>query len=183
MKRTDERTARTLRIPHPRSRRALLIVDVEPTFLTPATRRIVPHVIRLIAEGGYPLFVVAEHTKGRLKGRRLGNRRGKRSDETVAEVASLLDPARTMTVPKSTRSLFGNRSDLATDLRRRRITHVHIVGLETHDCVLASALDAFDHGFVTCVIERACASKRNADHRAALHVLRKIHLTDRSIRL
>jgi len=77
----------------------------------------------------------------------------------------------------------GSRGWSSSDLRRRRIKHVHIVGLETHDCVLASVLDAFDHGFVTCVIERACSSKRDADHRAALHILRRIHLTDRSIRL
>jgi nicotinamidase-related amidase len=184
MKRKLSNTSGKLRVPHPRSRRALLIIDVEPTFITPLTRRIVRPLARLIVDGGYSVIVTAEHTKGPVRSRGLTRRRGEgRSDETITEIADLLDPHRTFSVPKATRSIFGNGSELATTLRRRRITHVHIVGLETHDCVLASTLDAFDHGFVTCAIERACASKRGADHSAALHILRRMHLTDRSLRL
>jgi len=170
-------------VPHPRSRRALLIIDVEPRFLTRRTRRVIAHIRRLIADGRYAVVMAAEHTKGRLQGRLLSRRKSNvRSDETTPEIAGLLESERALTITKSTRSIFGNGTDLAADLKRRRITHVHIVGLETHDCVLASALDAFDHGFITCIIERACEAKHDADHRAALHILRRMHLTDRSLR-
>ena len=184
MRKVDSRRSSALRIPHPRSRRALLILDVEPTFLTPRTRQIIPRITRLVADGGYAIVVAAEHTKGRLKGRSLSERKGnRRSDETISQIDTVLDASHTLIVAKSTRSAFGNGNELAADLRRRRITHVHIVGLETHDCVLATTLDAFDHGFITCALEGACASKRSVDHRAALQVLRRLHLTDRSIRL
>lgn len=109
---------------HRLPRRALLIVDVEPAFLTPITK----HIVRAL--------------KYALEGR------------TVIRVV------------KSTRSLFGSDALLATKLRCRGIQEVHIAGLETHDCVLATAFDAFDHGFRTFVLADVCASKQVGLHRA-----------------
>lgn len=172
-----------IRLPHPRHRRALIIVDVEPRFLTAQTEKVVPGIIQLIEEGNYALTVVAEHTRGRVHARALSHPRRTRSDETLPDIALRLDPRRTILVAKDTRSAFGNGNDLASDLRRRRITGVHIVGIETHDCVLATAIDAFDQEFATCIIERACASRRRPDHEAGLRVLRRLHLTDRTFRL
>jgi nicotinamidase-related amidase len=168
-------------------RRALMIVDVEPRFLNAANRHVIESIQRLILGGTYAAFVVGEHIDGPLAAaaRRPGWRRtGRASDQdTVPELELLLDPRRTTRIVKTTRSLFGNEPSLATYLRRRRIRDVHIAGLETHDCVLATALDSFDYGFITCVIEEASASKRAAHHRAGLAVLRKLHLTNHSMRL
>jgi nicotinamidase-related amidase len=157
------------------------VVDVVPTFLTRVTQRVVPHIVRLLSEADYACVVVAEHTKGRRHARKLTTPARTRSDETLPALVELIDPERSMVVTKDTRSAFGNDDEIAASLRRRRITDVHIAGIETHDCVLATALDAFDQGFATCVIERAAASRRNTDHRHALQVLRRLHLTDQSI--
>ncbi len=139
-------------------------------------------VARLIQDGGYSLIIIAEHTKGRLHARSLRARGSDaRSDETLPALTALLDARRSIIIPKRTRSVFGNGAELAAGLRRRRIGDVHIAGIETHDCVLATALDAFDAGFATCVMEKACASKRATDHAAGLRVLRRLHLTDRTI--
>lgn len=167
-------------IPRPRKRRALIVVDIVPTFLTHRTRSVIPHVASLLGEGEYSYVIVAEHAKGRLHPRALENRTSRaRSDETVPELAALLDPQRALLIAKDTRSAFDDT--LAASLRRRRISDVHITGIETHDCVLATALDAFDCGFVTCVIERATASKRYLDYRAGLRILRRLHLTDHTL--
>lgn len=172
---------RMIDIPGRRKRRALILVDIVPTFLTSRTRSVIPHIAQLLTAGDYSFVVVAEHTKGRLRARTMEQRtKRERSDETVPQLASLLDPRRSVLIAKSTRSAFD--SELAEALRRRRITDVHIVGIETHDCVLATALDAFDHDFITCVIERATAAKRFLDHRAGLRILRRLHLTDKTLR-
>lgn len=184
MRPVPPRKPRAVGVPHPRTRRALIIVDVERRFITRMTRRVIPIAAELVREAGYAHVIVAEHTKGRLVARDLSRReRAPRTDETVEEIAMHLDPARTSVVPKSTRSVFGPGSDVARELRRHRIREVHLAGIETHDCVLATAIDAFDHGFVTCVIERACASRRETDHQNGLRVLRRLHLTDTSLKV
>ena len=166
-----------------RSHTALLIVDVEPRFLTPVTRLAIPRIVRLIQQGDYRLFVVAEYTDRQGRKRASSRSQWERtygplhwSERTVPELEAALADRPTMRVAKSTRSLFGPGTEFATALRRRRISTVHIVGLETHDCVLATAFDAFDHDFMTKVIPRACASKRRGDHRSACNILRRANL-------
>ena len=66
-------------------------------------------------------------------------------------------------------------------LKKEKIRTVHIAGLETNDCVLATAFDAFDRGLQTAVLEEACASKSKTLYRGALLILRKLHLTNHSL--
>jgi hypothetical protein len=123
--------ARAPRIPYSHRKRALLVVDVEHKFITPGTRHAVPAIEWLLNDTGYASFVVAEYTASgsrptvarKSAWERLRRRLGP-NEETVPEIEMHLDPRRTMRIVKTTRSLFGNTRELATELRQRRITEV-----------------------------------------------------------
>lgn len=168
---------------HRLPRRALLIVDVEPAFLTPITKHIVPTLIDRIVRGRYGAFVVAEYTDATERKHATTKTQWERQygalhrgEETIPALKNALEGRTVIRVVKSTRSLFGSDALLATKLRRRGIQEVHIAGLETHDCVLATAFDAFDHGFRTFVLADVCASKQVRLHRAAHAILRRAKL-------
>lgn len=164
-------------------RRALLIVDVTPRFITPLTRRVIAPIVRRIRRGRYGVYVLAEYSNRGESGRADPPTRWERAygdlhrhEVTVDEVEAALEDRPVLRVVKSTRSLFGTDERLTRMLRRRGIHEVHIVGIETHDCVMATALDAFDRDFMTYVLSNGCASKTERLHRAAVTVLRRISL-------
>ena len=171
-------------MPRISAHRALLIIDAEPRFITPATRKAIPAIVRLLQRTRYPLYVVGEYTD-RSPGKRAKKKtqcersfgRLHRTEETVPEIAAELAGRHVLKIAKSTRSLFGSDEKVAKQLRRRGVREVHIVGLETHDFILATALDAFDHEFKTRVLVAACASKHIQQHRAACAILRNAKLT------
>lgn len=49
---------------------------------------------------------------------------------------------------------------------------MHIVGTETNDCVLATAFDAFDSGFLPYVLEECCESATKGRHEMGVKLLR-----------
>ncbi|MBL0938117.1 MAG: cysteine hydrolase [Gemmatimonadaceae bacterium] len=160
-----------------------MIVDVIPKFLTPVTHRVIPHIASLIAKGRYGVYVLAEYSDRGPAGRAVPPTRWQRtygdlhhSEFTVTQIADALRNRPVVRVVKSTRSLFGTDERLTRLLRRRGIREIHIVGIETHDCVMATALDAFDRDFITCVLSKGCASKSPRLHRAACTILRKVLL-------
>lgn len=164
-------------------RRALLIVDVEPHFLTPATRKALPALLGVIHEGRYAAYVLAEYGDGHAKKHAMKKTQWERafgklhaSEETVPEIEEALAGKPVIRIAKSSRSLFGSDDKLAIALRRRGIREVHVAGFETHDCVLATAFDAYDHNFTTYVLPIACASKKPARHRAACAILNDANL-------
>ncbi len=62
------------------------------------------------------------------------------------------------------------------------IEEVHIVGLDTNDCVLATAYEAFDLGFFTYVIEECVqSSEGNNIHKKGIDLLRHLGLTNKNI--
>lgn len=50
-----------------------------------------------------------------------------------------------------------HQTNLLAELRRHEVTHVFVTGLAFDVCVAFSALHAAEEGFVTCVIDDACA--------------------------
>ncbi len=66
-------------------------------------------------------------------------------------------------------------------LKYEFIKEVHIIGLDTNDCVLATAYEAFDLGFFTYVIEECTqSSSGNELHLKGIDLLRHVGLTNRS---
>jgi nicotinamidase-related amidase len=66
-------------------------------------------------------------------------------------------------------------------LQDNEIEEVHIVGVDTSDCVLASAHESFDLGYFTFVIEECCQVAHDRTlHEKAVDILRFGKLTNNS---
>jgi nicotinamidase-related amidase len=71
---------------------------------------------------------------------------------------------------KSTYSVFG-APELRAELDRDELV---LCGVETDCCVLATALEAIDHGVSVTVVEDAVASPSPAGHEGALALFRRL---------
>ena len=168
-------------VPNPSRTRALVIIDVQPGFIKSEHAIIVENIVRLIKEGGYDFFVLAEFRaiRGGLWDQQMGYTFEHTS--TPAEITSLLDPEKTVIVIKNTKSVFNMKPYLAADLRMRDIEEIHSVGCDINDCVIATANDAFDLGFYSYVIEECSGSSESLELRdAALTILRENEMTNHS---
>ncbi len=168
-------------IPNPERKRALFIIDVQPGFIQPEHKELVPNIKKLINEGGYDLFVVAEFRA--LKGTHWDKQMQWTFPHapTPKEIMDILDPKKTIQVIKNTRSVFMMKPYLAADLRMQDIEEIHVVGYDINDCVLSNANDAFDLGFYSYVLEEASeSSESSALREAALTILRENEMTNHS---
>jgi nicotinamidase-related amidase len=87
-------------------------------------------------------------------------------------------PKDTIHIVKTTKSAFKGNKPLANILKRAHIVEVDIVGLDTNDCVLATAMDSFDNGFLTHIVEECCDSSSSKRlHLLALNLLRHQKMT------
>jgi nicotinamidase-related amidase len=144
------------------SKSALLIVDIQEKF-----RPVVPGIYEVIrnaqvlARGavrlGLPVLVSEQYPKG------LG--------ATVAELRQCL-PEDQRYSPKLRFSALG--SDPVRDgLKATGRTHVVMVGLETHVCVMQTGLELLDAGYSLYLATDAVASRKPLDREAALQRLLK----------
>jgi nicotinamidase-related amidase len=101
---------------------------------------------------------------------------------TVEEVAGALTPHELLHIVKETRSSFQGNKNLRGYLEDRHIDEVHLVGTETHDCVLATAYDAFAAGYPVYSLEECCESGTPGRHEDGLKLLRYQSMTNNSCR-
>jgi nicotinamidase-related amidase len=128
---------------------ALIVVDLQEKLLPPIWRKeqLVKNAQLLIRLAGIlkiPAIVTTQYAKG------LGN--------TVPEIASLLPES--APIDKLMFSCFG--SDVFCSLLKRlpgERTTVLLCGMETHICVMQSALDALREGYVVHVASDAVSSR------------------------
>lgn len=172
------------------TRRALLIIDVQPATITGVAARTVVHNIeRYIAVATYDAYVIATFSapEDSMFGRQL---KWTLSAEAAGPTApAIVDAVQArgrpfMEMVKTLRSVLKGtgEGDVQAFLDRHEIDEVHLVGFDINDCVLATAYDALDHGYFTFVIEE-CASRTDSDRvmiEAALAVLRKQRMTNTS---
>lgn len=58
-------------------------------------------------------------------------------------------------------------------LKRNHINEVHIAGIDTENCVLTFARDAFDRGYKVVALKNLCKSHSSSDlHKAALQIIK-----------
>ncbi len=101
--------------------------------------------------------------------------------ETVGELSQKLSQLKPIMVEKETKSVFKGNKNIAKILKAGGIQEIHVVGLDTNDCVLSTAYESFDLGFVTYVIEECCqSSSSDALHQSALKVLQGQDMTNNS---
>jgi nicotinamidase-related amidase len=135
---------------------ALLVVDVQER-LWPAMRnrqRLVDRIVVMIRGCrllGISIFLTEQYPKG------LGQ-----TLQVIQEGLGQMDP-----LIKMTFSCCG-LSELAANLKEKGIQQVVVVGIESHVCVLQTALDLLSLGFQVHVPRDAVSSRHEEDQRTAL---------------
>lgn len=66
-------------------------------------------------------------------------------------------------------------------LEKQAVTHIVIAGIETHVCILQSALDFVQMGYRVHVVHNATGSRRTSDRDAALERMRQHGITVSSV--
>lgn len=142
-----------------RNRSALMVVDVQEK-LAPSIENIdrlgwnISRLVRAAGMLGVPVVATEQYPGG------LGH--------TVTDLASLLEGAEI-----AEKRMFSCRecSELVEGLRNRDRDQVVIGGIESHVCVLQSALDLVAQGFDVFVVADAVGSRAEDDYRWALERL------------
>ena len=173
-----------MKIPNSKRKKALIIVDVQPGFLNERTSFIVDKIIKLIKTVPYDLYVdtVFHAEKDSLwQAQQQWILPKDDATHTNQSIAEILRPLNLISFEKTTKSIFKDKSLLEKALKENDIKEVHLVGLDTNDCILASAYEAFDLGFLTYVIEECCqSSSSDRLHSHALELLRHQCMTNNS---
>lgn len=174
------------------SRRALLVIDAQPATLdADAAHETLGRIRDYVRCADYDAYVIATfHAPvGSMFERQLQWTLSKEdagpSDPVIDTIIAATGKPR-MTLHKTLRSVFkANKDERVRDfLTAQGVDELHLVGFDINDCVLASAYDALDHGYLTFVIEECCG-RTDADRRltdAALTVLRQQAMTNNSAR-
>ena len=174
-----------MQIPSSSRNKALVVVDVQPSFLKTRNKYVVQNILELLSKTKYDLYIEATFhaEKGSLwdiqqswicpKGE---------ETRTVSEISKKLEILNAVRVEKETKSVFKGDKNVALILKDKNITEVHVVGLDTNDCVLATAYESFDLGFVTYAIEECCESSSSKELREhAIEILRGQNMTNNSV--
>lgn len=154
-------------------KRALIIVDVQYVFLK-RSDKVVKSIVSLLKKVKYDLYVeaVLYAEKGSIWDIQTGWLWPKnKKTHTDNRILSLL-PKNAIHIEKTTKSAFKGNKNLKEILKKNNIDEVHIVGLDTNDCVLATAYESFDLGFKTYVIKECCdSSSSKSMHDYGIEVL------------
>ncbi|SJZ88153.1 Nicotinamidase-related amidase [Marinactinospora thermotolerans DSM 45154] len=153
---------------------ALVVIDMQNGFVTSASRHVVPVVADLVGRwrraGGATVFVRYSNPEGSPHERLLNWSRLRRAPETdiVDELVPYLDEACAV-IDKTVYSAFADGG--ARIFARGGWSDLVFCGIATENCVLKSAVDAFEHGYGPWIVRDATASHRGAEaHRAGLLV-------------
>lgn len=164
-----------MKIPNSGKRKALIVVDVQPIFIKPHNKYIARNIATLIRKVPYDLYVEAVfHTEQGSLWDEQKNWIAPLNAEThtLKEITDVLKAHKPIKILKETRSAFKGDKNLRKLLQDNQIEEVHVVGTETNDCVLATAFDAFDLGFLPYVIEECCESATEGRHKMGAQLLR-----------
>ncbi len=136
---------------------ALLIIDMQERLLaampddisaTIAKQKILLEASKLLK---LKVVITEQYSKG------LGN--------TTEELSSMFDP-KWCVIEKSTFSSLGETA-VRAELKKRTIKTIILAGIETHVCVLQSALDAITKGYQTIILTDAVNSRSEVDKNIA----------------
>jgi nicotinamidase-related amidase len=174
-----------VKLPNTGRERALIVIDLQPAFIKPHNKHIISRISSLIQKVQYDAYIEAVFyaEKGSLWDTQQGYTVPRDENmRTVDEVSDVLQPRNPLQVVKTARSTFKGNQDLIVYLKTRGIKELHLVGLETHDCVLATAYDAFTAGYPVYALEECCESGTPGRHDVGLTILRWQNMTNNSCR-
>lgn len=154
---------------------AIIIVDIEPDFITNENKWVLKNVEKLLETKAYDQYVEVVFFAP------AGSIWDKEShwtfpkEDTVPKIGNLIPKDKYLRIQKTTKSAFKGDKDLLGFLKENNIEEVHVIGLDTNDCVFATANEAFDLGFFSYVIEECTASSESETLRQdALAILREL---------
>lgn len=170
-------------IPQTGRKKALLIVDVQDGFIIERNKYILPNIIELIQKGNYDVIVysIQYNDEKSLWYKQIGWCEWVPETDTLEEIKQALEAKTTYKVNKLTRSIWKADENVQEILKKHDIEEVHLCGYESNDCVFASALESFDLGYYTFVIEEATETRTTAvNHTYAINILNYLNLTNNS---
>jgi nicotinamidase-related amidase len=169
-----------MKVPDSGRKRALFVVDVQPSFLDARSKYIVPNIVRLIGTVPYEAYAVATFhaDKGSLWDTQQEWTCPMEATDIV--IATALESRQPINIEKDSRSAFKGAPRAEEHFRLKQIKEVHIVGTQTNDCIFATALESFDLGFIPYVIEECCEAATKDVHDTALTLLRRQQMTNNS---
>lgn len=154
----------------------LLVVDVQKGFLlTEETRAVVPKVNTLSMAWQKKDWPIAYTRFINLEGSNWETLRDwhELKQEPDTELADELEVDPKYVFKKSTYNAWSE--DVAQVCSIHQVTDVVIVGVDTNECVLATALGVFDAGLTPWLIEDCCASNGGQkSHDAAIELLKPL---------
>jgi len=174
-----------MQIPSSPRSKALVVVDVQPSFLNARNKNVVQNILKLLSTTKYDLYIEATFHAEKASLWDIQQKwvcpKGEKT-QTIEDISKKLGNFGALRVEKETKSVFKGDKNVASILREKNITEVHVVGLDTNDCVLATAYESFDLGFITYVIEECCQSSSSEElHKHAIEILRGQNMTNNSV--
>ena len=143
-----------------REKSSLIVIDIQEKLLPVIyeSERVVDNAVKLI--NGFkilnsPIYFTEQYPKG------LG--------PTESQIKSALDER--TAIHKMSFSCFG-AGDLFEELKSKNILQVVVCGIESHVCVMQTALDLISNGFQVQVAADAVSSRRKFDYEIALERMR-----------
>lgn len=176
-----------MKVPTGESQRALIIVDIQPEFITEQTRPVMKKILDLLDNVEYKFYarVFFSCQKDSIwhKQQNYILPKSKRVFEEKSDcpIQDILENKNHQIFEKETKSAFKANPDLNSVLAENRIKEIHLVGVDTYDCVLATAMESFDLGYLTYVIEECCQSNNGLIlNDSAINILQDLKMTNKS---
>ena len=176
-------------VPNGTYNRSLILVDLQPPFVNTNTSHILDNIMRLLETVEYQFYarIFFHCEKGSIWQKQQNYLLEKDSlanfpnFDSNCQIQKFLEPKNSVVVEKETKSAFKGKPNLDGLLKQNNIEEVHIVGIDTYDCVLATAFESFDLGYLTYVIEECCYSNNGESlNNSAIEILRDLKMTNQS---
>jgi nicotinamidase-related amidase len=167
----------------PMDKTLLLIVDMQKHYLqSPETQAIVPRINRLVGHWkaqNLPVVLSKFYNReGSPWVRFIGSTSMMTAEETDLHPVLKLDYGSIL--EKGTYSAWSD--EILHICHANSIESVAICGVDTDQCVLATALSAFDAGIRPIIVKDCCASGAgDSYHRQALHILERLVGVDQMV--
>lgn len=173
-----------MKIPNTGRKKALLIVDVQDSFIIDRNKYIISNIKKIIENIDYDMIVysIQYNKKDSLRYKQVDWCEESNDTDTIPELLEVLNNKNNVfKVNKLTRSIWKCDEDLIWLLKRNYIEEIHLVWFLSNDCIIASAYESFDLGYYTFVIEEAVETRTTSSNNTkALDILNYLNLTNNS---
>lgn len=172
-----------MKIPITGRKKALIVVDVQKTFVLDRNKYILSNIRKVIENIYYDIIIctISHNEKKSLWFYQTWWDEWLEKEDVDSRILKSLEGKEYKVARKLSKSAFKWDLDLHQLFQKRNIEEVHIVWFESHDCVYATAQEAFDFWYYVFVIEEATETwSTKANHKKAIDLLNYQNLTNNS---